>query len=312
MVYGNVNLPCTGIASFCKFPICTDLNTITQDVAIYGVPWDEGTGFRPGSRMGPRAIREFSTRFAFGERGATARGYWNIESGKRYLAETTFADCGDLDILYTKVEETFDKLTGNVNTILDRKAFPFILGGDHSISFPVVRAFERFQPLNIFHFDAHLDYNDDIWGVKLANGNPLKRISELQFVDRIVQIGMRGIRAREDAFRDSSDRGNMIILASDVRQQGLEAVIDKFPPGGNIYVTIDIDVLEPSVAPGTGSPCPDGLLYRELKSLLQGVCRCGRVVGVDLVEVNPFVDQTGLTASVASMLILEFLSNIFG
>jgi agmatinase len=123
---------------------------------------------------------------------------------------------------------------------------------------------------------------------------------------------MRGIRAREDAFRDSSDRGNMIILSSDVRQQGLEAVIDKFPPGGNIYVTIDIDVLEPSVAPGTGSPCPDGLLYRELKSLLQGVCRCGRVVGVDLVEVNPFVDQTGLTASVASMLILEFLSNIFG
>jgi agmatinase len=311
MVYGNVNLPCTGIASFCKFPICTDLNSITQDVAVFGVPWDEGTGFRPGSRMGPRAIREYSTRFAFGERGATALGYWNIETGKRYLAKTSFADCGDLDILYTKVDDTFDKLTENVHTILDRKAFPVILGGDHSISFPVVRAFEGFQPLNIFHFDAHLDYNDNIWGVKLANGNPLKRISELHYVDRIVQIGMRGIRARQDAFQDSQDRGNTIILASHVREAGTEAVIQKFPRGGNIYVTIDIDVLDPSVAPGTGSPCPDGLLYRELKSLLQGVCQCGRVVGVDLVEVNPFVDQTGLTASVASMLILEFLSTIF-
>ena len=210
------------------------------------------------------------------------------------------------------MEETFDKLTENVRTILDCKALPVILGGDHSISFPVVRAFERFQPLNIFHFDAHLDYNDDIWGVKLANGNPLKRISELPFVDRIIQIGLRGIRAREDAFRDSSDRGNMIILASQVREQGTEAVIEKFPRGGDIYVTIDIDVLDPSVAPGTGSPCPDGLLYRELKSLLQGVCRCGRVVGFDLVEVNPFVDQTGLTAAVASMLTLEFLASIFG
>lgn len=312
MVYGNVNLPCTGIASFCKFPICTDLKSISQDVAVFGVPWDEGTGFRPGSRMGPRAIREYSTRFAFGERGATALGYWSIETGKRYLAETSFADCGDLDILYTKVEETFDKLTENVNTILDRKALPVIIGGDHSISFPVVRAFERFEPLTVFHFDAHLDYNDDIWGVKLANGNPLKRISELRFVDRIVQIGMRGIRAREDAFRDSKDRGNTIILASQIREEGIEAVIRKFPRGGSIYVTIDIDVLDPSVAPGTGSPCPDGLLYRELKSLLQGVCQCGRVVGFDLVEVNPFVDQTGLTASVASMLILELLSNVFG
>jgi agmatinase len=310
-IYSQVNLPFTGIASFCKFPIHTGLETLSSDVAIFGVPWDEGVGYRPGARFGPRSLREYSTRFAFHERGAKEAGYWDIENRKRCLDKIRLVDCGDQDVLYLKVEETFSAVTESVEKILYRKAFPVILGGDHSITFPVVRAFRNYKPLNIIHLDAHLDYNDSIEGVLLANGNPIKRVSEFDFVGQIIQVGMRGIRAREDAYQDSSSRGNKIITITDFRHKGVEGVLRQIPKGGNLYVTIDIDVLDPSIAPGTSSPEFGGMTYKEIKDLLTGIASRGKVVGFDLVEVNPFLDAVGLTQSAAGMIILEFLGAIF-
>jgi agmatinase len=176
--YDQVNLPFTGIASFCKFPIHTDLETLSADVAIFGVPWDEGVGYRPGARLGPRSLREYSTRFSFHERGVKKRGYWDIENKKRYLEKTRLVDCGDQDVLYLDVEKTFSAVIDSVGKILSAKAFPVILGGDHSVTIPVVRAFRKYKPLHIVHLDAHLDYNDSVEGVKLANGSPIKRVSE--------------------------------------------------------------------------------------------------------------------------------------
>src|SRR4030043_483748 len=132
--YGLVNLPFTGIASFCKFPIYTDLETLSADVAILGIPWDEGIGYRPGPRFGPRSLREYSTRFAFHERAIKEGGYWDIEKKKRYLEDVRFVDCGDQDILYLKVEETFSAITESVGKLLSASIFPVLLGGDHSIS----------------------------------------------------------------------------------------------------------------------------------------------------------------------------------
>jgi agmatinase len=309
--YGRVNLPFTGIASFCKFPIHTDLETLSADVSIFGVPWDEGVGYRPGARFGPRSLREYSTRFAFHERGVRKAGYWDIETKKRYLENIRLVDCGDQDVLYLKVEETFSAVTESVGKILSRKAFPVILGGDHSITFPVVRAFQNSKPLHIIHLDAHLDYNESIEGVLLANGNPIKRVSELDFVGEIIQVGMRGIRAREDAYQDSLSRGNKIITITDFRSKGVGEVLRHIPNGGNLYVTIDIDVLDPSIAPGTSSPEFDGMTYEEIHSLLAEIPSRGKVVGFDLVEVNPFLDAVGLTQSAAVMIVLEFLGGIF-
>jgi agmatinase len=308
--YGRINLPFTGLASFCKFPIHTDLETLSADVAIFGIPWDEGVGYRPGARFGPRSLREYSTRFAFHERGVKKRGYWNIGNRKRYLEKTRFVDCGDEDVLYLDVERTFSAITDSLRKILSAKAFPVILGGDHSITFPVVRAFQRIKPLHVIHLDAHLDYNDSVEGVKLANGSPIKRISELGFVDKIIQIGIRGIRTREDAFKDSTSRGNKIITMFDFRRRGVDEVLRQIPKG-NLYVTIDIDVLDPSIAPGTSSPEFDGMTYHEMRVLLKGIASRGKVVGFDLTEVNPFLDAVGLTQSAAVMIILEFLGAIF-
>ena len=308
--YGRVNLPFTGVASFCKFPIHTNLETLSADVAIFGIPWDEGVGYRPGTRFGPRSLREYSTRFAFHERAARKRGYWDIENRKRYLEKMSLVDCGDQDVLYLDVEKTFSAVTGSVRKILSARALPVILGGDHSITFPVVRAFQKIKPLHLIHLDAHLDYNDSVEGVKLANGSPIKRISELGFVGEIVQIGMRGIRAREDAFKDSMSRGNKIVTMSDFRRRGINAVLSQIPKG-NLYVTIDIDVLDPSIAPGTSSPEFEGMTYKEMQALLKGIASQGKVVGFDLTEVNPFLDMVGLTQSAAVMIILEFLGAIF-
>ena len=312
--YNRVNLPFTGIASFCKFPIHTDLDTLSPDiadVAIFGIPWDEGIGYRPGPRFGPRSLREYSTRFAFHERAIREGGYWDIEKKKRYLEDVRFVDCGDQDILYLKVEETFLAITDSVEKLLSAPVFPVLLGGDHSITFPIVRAFQRFQPLHILHLDSHLDYNDSIEGVLLANGSPIKRISELDFVGKIIQVGMRGIRAREDAYRDSISRGNSIFTMNDFRRIGTESIIQQIPDQGNLYVTLDIDVLDPSIAPGTSSPECDGMTYREIKDLLTAVASRKKVVGFDLVEVNPFLDSIGLTQSTAVMMVLEFLGSIF-
>jgi agmatinase len=309
--YSQVNLPFTGIASFCKFPICTDLETLSADVAIFGVPWDEGSGYRPGARFGPRSIREYSTRFAFRERAAKEGGYWSIDSKKRYLEHIRMVDCGDQDVLYLNVERTFGAISHSVKKILSTNGLPVILGGDHSITFPVVRAFKNYHPLHLIQVDAHLDYNDSVEGVVLANGSPIKRVSELDFIGKIIQIGMRGIRAREDAYEDSLARGNRIITLLDYRRMGIEKVLEEIPRQENCYVTIDIDALDPSLAPGTTSPCFDGMTYRELRDLLVGIgSRCS-VVGFDLVEVNPFLDPVGLTQSAAAEMILEFLGAIF-
>jgi agmatinase len=309
--YGRVNLPFTGIASFCKFPVQTDLRKLSADAAIFGIPWDEGTGYRPGSRFGPRSIREYSSRFAFHERGVKKRGYWYIEDQERRLENIQVVDCGDQDVLYLKVEETFAAITESVKKILSRKALPVILGGDHSVTFPVVRAFQKFNPLHIIHLDAHLDYNDSIEGVLLANGNPIKRISELNFAGKIIQVGMRGIRTREDVYRDSKARGNKIFTMSEFRRAGAEEAISFLPEKSNCYVTIDMDVLDPSIAPGTSSPEFEGMTYGEMKALLEGIASRGRVVGFDVVEVDPFLDPIGLTQTAAAMLILEFLGAIF-
>jgi agmatinase len=309
--YNRVNLPFTGIASFCKFPIQTDLDSLSADVAVFGIPWDEGVGYRPGARFGPRSIREYSTRFAFHERGTKERGYWDIEKKKRCLERVDLVDCGDQDVLYLKVEETFGSITDSLGKLLSAKALPALLGGDHSITFPVVRAFQEYRPLHLFHLDAHLDYNDSIEGVLLANGNPIKRVSEMDFIGEIIQVGMRGIRAREDAYDDSRSRGNQIITISDFRRMGTEEILKRIPENGYIYVTIDIDVLDPSIAPGTSSPCFGGMTYEEIRVLLSGIAARAKVVGFDLVEVNPFLDPIGLTQSVAVTIILQFLAAIF-
>lgn len=300
----------TGIPSFARGPIVT-VQAVEADVAVLGVPYDEGTGFRPGARFGPRALREASLRYAFFGAGAGKRGYWDLEAGRRRLGQLRLADCGDVDIVALDLEGNLQRISDAVKTLVSRGVMPVVLGGDHSVSFPVVRGHAGRGPLSLVHIDAHLDYRDEVGGVRLGHGCPIRRIAELPFIRDIVTLGIRGLRASEEDLEAAGTRGNHVVTAAAIRRDGLGAALARVPRAERIYVTFDVDALDPGIAPGTGTPDPGGLSYIEARDLLQGIARKGRIVGFDLVEVNPWLDPTGVTPLTAAQLIIEFLAAIF-
>ncbi|MFI5341255.1 MAG: agmatinase [Candidatus Methylomirabilales bacterium] len=300
----------TGIPSFARGPIVPP-QAVEADVAVLGVPYDEGTGFRPGTRFGPRALREASLRYAFFGPGPGKRGYWDLEAGRRRLSRLRLADCEDVDIVALDLEGNFQRISDAVETVVARGAMPVVLGGDHSITFPAVRGFTSHGPLSLVHIDAHLDYREEVGGVRFGHGCPIRRIAELPFIGDIVTLGIRGLRAKEEDLEAAAARGNRIVSAAAMRRDGLAAALAQVPHAERIYVTLDVDALDPGVAPGTGTPDPGGLTYTEVRDLLQGIARKGHIVGCDLVEVNPWLDPTGVTPLTGAQLIIEFLASIF-
>lgn len=309
----RLSLPFTGIPSFLRSPIVTDLDQLDADVAVLGVPSDEGTPWKPGARFAPRAIREMSVRYA-GYGGAQSRGgYYDIDERRRFLEHETLnrriVDCGDVDVIYTNPEQTFANTTAAVTTILARGALPVALGGDHAITYPVVRAFT--QPLSVVHFDAHLDFRPFVHGVSYGNGMPIRLLAGLPNVGQIIQVGIRSLRTSQDDLEDALARGNDVVTVEEYRRRGVEGVLAKLPHGGQTYVSIDIDVLDLPLVPGCSSSEVNGLSYDELRHTLFAIARQTEVVGFDVVEINPMIDvPSGNTSLIGAQLALEFLGRV--
>ena len=306
----KANMPSVGITSFLKLPIIENLSNLNTDVGFLGIPYDVGNSWRPGTRFGPREIRNYSTRYS-GWGGSQQKGYWDINQNKRFLEDISMSDCGDVDVAYYDIERNRKIITQTVKKILKAGTFPVVIGGDHSITYPCICAFEDFKSLDIIQIDAHLDWIDEVDGIRYANGSPMRRSMELDFTNKMVQLGIRCIRSRESDYNFAKSQGSQIFTRQDIRQKGVDEIVEKLPPLGNVYVSIDIDGLDPSIAPGTGSPTVDGLLYYEVINLLKGITKKSNVVGFDIVEVNPMVDLSGQTCLLAITLILEFLGMIF-
>ena len=306
----KANMPSVGITSFLKLPIIENLSNLNTDVGFLGIPYDVGNSWRPGTRFGPREIRNYSARYS-GWGGSQQKGYWDINQNKRFLEDISMSDCGDVDVAYYDIERNRKIITQTVKKILKAGTFPVVIGGDHSITYPCICAFEDFKSLDIIQIDAHLDWIDEVDGIRYANGSPMRRSMELDFTNKMVQLGIRCIRSRESDYNFAKSQGSQIFTRQDIRQKGVDEIVEKLPPLGNVYVSIDIDGLDPSIAPGTGSPTVDGLLYYEVINLLKGITKKSNVVGFDIVEVNPMVDLSGQTCLLATTLILEFLGMIF-
>ena len=273
-----------------------------------GVPTDEGSPFMPGSRFGPRAIREHSLRFT-----ADGPGFYDPRRGRRFLeretAEGLLADVGDADILPTNVSGTFDGVTEMTSRILDRGAMPVVLGGDHAITYPVVRAFDG--PLHVLHFDAHLDYMPFVHGLEFTNAHAFRHISRMDHVSSLMQVGIRSLRNTEEMHRDSLADGNRIVTIDECRDVGPVGIAETVPEGARCYVSLDVDVLDLPLVPGCVSAEPDGMSYAELRDTLAAVAERADVVGFDVVEVNPQLDVgTGITSYLAAHLAVEFLGRI--
>lgn len=306
----SANLPGIGISTFFRSPICEDLSSIDADVGILGIPYDAGVAYRPGTRFGPREIRTHSVRYgSWG--GSLTAGYFDINTRERRMEGISLVDCGDVDVAYYDIERNLGRIESDVAAILSSGTFPVLVGGDHSVSYPCVRAFKELGPIDIVHFDAHLDWVDEIDGIRYGNGSPMRRISELPFVRNMVHIGIRDVRSRETDYRAALDRGALIVTRQELREIGVAGVLEKLPELGNVYVSLDIDGLDPAIAPGTGTPTADGMQYHELRGLFQGVAERGHIAGFDLVEVNPYLDNHGQTSLLAATLILECLGAVF-
>jgi agmatinase len=271
-----------------------------------GAPFDFGTQWRAGARFGPRAVREASTLFSFGHAGA-----YDHEDDVTYLEGVRMVDIGDADIVHTDTETSHANIEAGVRAILAAGALPVVIGGDHSVNIPCIRAFDGHGPVHIVQIDAHLDFVDVRHGVRFGHGNPMRRAAEQAHVTGLSQLGIRNVSSTaKEGYEAARAMGSDILSVRQVRKLGVEAVLARIPAGVRYYVTIDIDGFDPSIAPGTGTPSHGGFLYYEVLELLAGLAVRGEVVGIDLVEVAPDYDHTGTTAILAAQVLLNFIGRI--
>lgn len=289
-------------------PHCANVDNLDASVALLGVPYDFG-GKAAGSRFGPDAVRDAQVYFYAGRDGQSpATGYYDVESGRQRLAGLLMADCGNVAIMAADVEGSFARITRVARAILARGSLLVVLGGDSSITAAVVRSFDAYPSLDVVHFDAHHDFDDGGETFRWSSGCAMRRCAEFSWVRNMSHVGLRSMVSSGDGLEAAMSSGHRIIGADQFRQLGAEAAMDLIPESNALYMTIDVDVMDPSICPGTGSPEPGGLTYLEMRSALRALAHRGRIVGIDLVEVNPQVDPTGITSKVAARLLIDLLT----
>lgn len=304
----SIKWPFVGIPSFLRSPICTDLSKLDAVIAVMGVPTDEGSPFMGGSRFGPRALREHSLRFSSG--GA---GFYDPETRREYLVEEMakgmIADVGDAEIWPTDIIRSFANITAMMTTLLENGAFPVVIGGDHSITYPVARAYK--EPIHIIHFDAHTDYAPFIHDLRFTNGHAFRHLAPMPHVKSLSQVGIRSLRHGRSWVEDSINDGNHVITMGQFGKIGPRGVAELVPKGANCYVSIDVDVLDISLVPGCVSAEPNGMRYADLRDTLTAIAEHTVIVGFDFVEVNPQLDVgTGVTSYLGAHTVVEFLGHI--
>ncbi|MBT3746851.1 MAG: agmatinase [Actinobacteria bacterium] len=289
-----------GIATFMRLPGRSEPKDL--DIAVVGVPFDIGTSNRPGARFGPRGIRDESVLlrpYNMGTRAAPFDSLRIDDIGD--VASSPF----DLLAAIAAIEERFDRL-------LTQDLITATMGGDHTIVLPILRAMaKKHGPVGLIHIDAHTDISDTMFGAKIAHGTPFRRAVEEGLLDcsRVVQIGMRGTGYTAEDFDWSRQQGFRVVQAEECWHKSLTplmAEVREQVGDGPVYISFDIDGLDPSFAPGTGTPEVGGLTMPQALEIVRG-CRGLNVVGCDLVEVAPIYDTSGLTSLTGANLLYEML-----
>ena len=297
---GNTMPRFGGPATFMRLPACNyDANL---DVAFIGVPFDIGTSNRPGARLAPRQIRDESRML---------RPY-NMATRAAPFDSLRVADVGDVPINTFNLLKSIDIIELHYDRLLATGAIPLTMGGDHTIVLPILRALKRRHgPIGLVHIDAHADINDDMFGEKIAHGTPFRRAVEEGLLDcnRVVQIGLRGTGYAADDFDWPRQQGFRVVQAEECWYKSLAPLmleVNERVRGGPVYISFDIDGLDPAFAPGTGTVEIGGLTVPQGLEIIRG-CRGLDVVGGDLVEVSPPYDTTGNTALLGANLLYEML-----
>jgi agmatinase len=228
------------------------------------------------------------------------------------LAVTTrIVDIGDADIIHTDTIQSHANIEFGVKKILEAKAIPVVLGGDHSVNIPCINAFRNEDPIHIIQIDAHLDFVNERHGVRVGHGNPMYRASEKEYVSGMTQIGIRNVSSTaREGYIDAKERGSKIFSVRQFRKMGISQILNKIPKNIRYYLTIDIDAFDPSIASGTGTPSHGGFYYYEILELIDGLTKQGNIAGLDLVEVAPDYDITNSTSTLAAQLLMNIMGRL--
>ena len=296
-----------GLLTFGGLPYTEDPAELEgMDIAIVGAPMDDLVSNRPGARFGPRAIRAASS----------SKGP-HLEVKVDAFAELKMVDFGDAAVVPGDAARSHEAIEATVGQVLAAGAIPIVLGGDHSIAEPDVRACAaKHGPVGLIHFDTHTDTGTEVFGLEVSHGTPMYRLVEEGSVDprRYVQIGLRGYWPGSAEFAWQSEKRIRSFFAHDVRSVGIEAIVEQtleIVGEGPVFLTIDVDVLDPAFAPGTGTPEPGGLTSAELLWAARTITAGLDVVGADVVEVIPTaVGSADLTALVAERTVREVMTGI--
>jgi agmatinase len=298
-----------GLPSFGGRPYTESVEDLAGvDVAVVGAPLDDLVSDLPGTRLGPRAIRIASDAF----------GGAHLDAGIDPFEALRVVDFGDAPVIPADPIASHAAIERTVGEVVDAKAIPLVLGGDHSIAEPDIRACaERHGPLGLIHFDAHTDTGRELWGVELSHGTPMYRLVEQGHVagERYAQVGLRGHWPGEDEFAWQRERGITALRMREVLDRGIADVlaeaIEAVGPGP-AFASIDVDVLDPAFAPGTGTPEPGGMTSADLLWACRELAAKLELVGADVVEVIPTapLGVTDITASVAAAIARELLTGL--
>ena len=290
-----------GLTTFARLPRREDVSDF--DVAVVGVPFDSGVTFRPGARFGPSSIREASR---------LLRPY-NPALGSMPFADSQVVDAGDIDCNPFNIIEAMGEIEAGLAALMVGGRRVVTLGGDHTIALPALRAINaQHGPVALVHFDAHLDTWDTYFGAPYTHGTPFRRASEEGLIrkDRSAHVGIRGSLYDPKDLADDEKMGFTIVHARDFDRIGVDGILERVLErvgDSPVYVSIDIDVLDPAFAPATGTPEAGGMTSRELLDVLRGF-RELPIVGADIVEVSPAYDHAAITAVAAANLAYELIT----
>jgi agmatinase len=300
--------------SFEKLPWATDdqsLAAAAPDVAIVGAPLDDAVSSRPGARFGPRAIRMAPTTWGHGSA-------WSIQLDVEPYAGLTVVDAGDAPIVPARLNRGLRVIHEKVFRVAGSGAIPIVLGGDHSITYPSAAAVSRHRhprKVGIVHFDAHADTGAEQWGSLVGHGTPMRRLIEEGWIagPNFVQVGLRGYWPERETFDWMREQGLRWHTMVEIEERGAEAVVtdaiaEALDGPDCIYLSVDIDVVDPGMAPGTGTPEAGGMLSRELLRAIRQIVGRVDLVGMDVVEVSPPYDHAEVTAALAHRCVMEALS----
>ena len=300
--------------SFYKVPWALDEEAIRDagaDIAVVGAPYDEGTSARPGARFGPMAIRTAHVT-------AGSPWAWSLQTQASPFDVLTVVDAGDAPIVPGRPERSLRVIHEKVRRVARAGAIPIVLGGDHSITYPSAAAIARVHDparVGIVHFDAHADTAVDQWGSLIGHGQPMRRLIDEGWIagPNFVQVGLRGYWPDRETFEWMRGQGLRWHTQVEMEERGVEAVIDEaiaqaLDGPDRIYLSVDIDVVDPGMAPGTGTPESGGMLGRELLRAVRRIAGAVDLAGMDVVEVSPPYDHAEITAMLAGNVVMEALS----